>query len=85
MVYNYEPMREWLSNEEAASPLVTLESPILIMPIDAKERWDIMTANVPSTFIQTELPPGLENNDDAKIIRQEKERAQQTLVHLDET
>ena len=60
MVYNDKPTREWLSKEEAASSLVTLESLILMMTIDAKERWDIMTANVPSTFIQTELPSGPE-------------------------
>jgi hypothetical protein len=61
MVYNGKPTREWLSREDAASPTVALESIMLTAIIDAKEKRDVMTADVPNAFIQAQMP----NLDDA--------------------
>ncbi|MGC9293621.1 MAG: hypothetical protein ACP5EP_13150, partial [Acidobacteriaceae bacterium] len=61
MVYNGKPTREWLSREDAASPTVALESIMLTAIVDAKEKRDVMTADVPNAFIQAQMP----NLDDA--------------------
>ena len=56
MVYNGKPTREWLSREDSASPTAALESIMITAVIDAHEGRDIMTADVPNAFIQTEMP-----------------------------
>ena len=55
MVFNGKPTRAWLSREESASPTVSLESLFLTATIDAHEGRDIMTADVPNAFVQTEM------------------------------
>ena len=52
MVYNGKPTREWLSKEDSASPTVSLESLFLTSIIDAKEGRDVMTCDIPNTFIK---------------------------------
>jgi hypothetical protein len=56
MVYNRKPTREWLSQEDAARPTATLESILITGVIEAKEERDVMTCNIPNTFIQAYLP-----------------------------
>ena len=63
MVYNGKPTREWLSKEDLASPTVSLELIFLTAVIDAKEGCDILTADIPNAFIQTEMPPPGEGED----------------------
>jgi hypothetical protein len=56
MVYNGKPTREWLSQEDAASPTAALESILITGVIEAKEERDVMTCNIPNAFIQAYLP-----------------------------
>ena len=56
MVFNGKPMREWLSREDSASPTAALESIMLTAVIDATERRDVMTCDIPNAFIQAEVP-----------------------------
>jgi hypothetical protein len=56
MVYNGKPTREWLSQEDAASPTAALESILITGVIEAKEERDVMTCNIPNAFIQANLP-----------------------------
>jgi len=63
MVYNGKPTREWLSREDAASPTAALESILLTATIDAKEGRDVMTADVPSAYIQCPIPEGKAGSD----------------------
>ena len=56
MVYNGKPTREWLSREDSASPTAALESKMLTAVIEAHEGRDVMTVDIPNTFIQTEMP-----------------------------
>jgi hypothetical protein len=56
MVYNRKPMREWLSQEDAASPNAALESILITGVIEAKEERDAMTYDIPNAFIQAYLP-----------------------------
>jgi hypothetical protein len=56
------PTRKWLSREDAASPTASLESIMLTAIIDAKEGRDVMTADVPNAFVQTQcLQPRMES------------------------
>ena len=56
MVYNGKPTREWLSREDSASPTAALESIMLTAVIEAYERRDVMTVDIPNAFIQMEIP-----------------------------
>jgi hypothetical protein len=56
MVYKGNPAREWLSQEDAASPTAALESILITGVIQAKEETDVMTCNIPNAFIQAYLP-----------------------------
>ena len=55
MVLNGKPTREWLSREDLASPTAALESIMLTAVIDATERCNIMTCDIPNAFIQAEV------------------------------
>jgi hypothetical protein len=56
MVYNSKPTREWISQEDAASPTAALESILITGVIEAKEERDVMTCGIPNAFIQAYLP-----------------------------
>ena len=45
-----------MSKQDSASPTVAVESLMLTAVIDAHEERDVMSADVPNTFIQTKLP-----------------------------
>ena len=64
MVYNGKPTRDWLSREDSASPTASLEGVLLTSVIDAKEKCDVMSADIPNAFIQAEVPTG---NGDKKL------------------
>jgi hypothetical protein len=55
MVYNRKPTREWLSQEDAASPTRALESIMNTGVIIAKEKRDIMACDIPNASIQVFL------------------------------
>jgi len=73
MVCNGRPTQEWLSREDLVSPTAALESIFLTNIIDAKEERDVMSADVPNTFIQTLMP------DDNKKVTM---KITGVLVHL---
>jgi hypothetical protein len=56
MVYKGKPTREWLFQEDAASPTAALESILITGVIEANEERDVMTCNIPNVFIQAYLP-----------------------------
>ena len=55
-VFDGRATREWLTKEDSASPTATLEGIMLTITIDAYEGRDVMTADVPNAFIQTDMP-----------------------------
>ena len=67
-VYDGSKTRDWVSREEAASPTAAMESILLTSVIDAKERRDIMTADIPNAFIQAHMPK-LEKGEDRVIMK----------------
>ena len=55
MVFDGRKTREWITKEDSASPTATLEGILLTLTIDAHENRDVMSADVPNAFIQTEM------------------------------
>jgi hypothetical protein len=68
MVYNGKPTREWHDKNASASPTASLESIVLTCGIAAKEKRDVMSADVPNAFIQA-LMPIPEKGDDRVIMK----------------
>jgi hypothetical protein len=57
MVYNGKPTREWLPREDSSSPTAALESIMITsVTIDAVEKRDEMTCDIPNVFIQALMP-----------------------------
>jgi hypothetical protein len=48
--------RSWMEREETSSPTAQVESILLTAVIEAKEGRDVMTADIPNTFVQTSVP-----------------------------
>ena len=55
------PQRIYIDQEETSSPKVSTEFAMITTTINAKERRDIRTCNIPDIFIQTNLPSKGEN------------------------
>ena len=55
MVFDGKKTREWITKEDSASPTATLEGIFLTLTIDAHENRDVMSADVPNAFIQTQM------------------------------
>jgi hypothetical protein len=52
---NGSTQREYMDRDEAASPTAMTESIIITGVIDAKQRRDVMTADIPNALVQTEI------------------------------
>ena len=46
--------RDWMTREDTASPTVATESVMMTAAIDAKEKRDVVTMDIPNAFIQTD-------------------------------
>ena len=54
---NGSTQREYTDRDEAASPTAMAESILITATIDAKQRRDVMTADIPNAFVQTDVGP----------------------------
>ena len=54
-VANGSKQRVYMDKVDAASPTVSLESILLTAVIDAAEKRDVATVDIPNAFIQTEV------------------------------
>ena len=55
LVYDGSKTRDWVLQEEVASLTVAMESILLTLVIYTKEGHNVMTANIPNTFIQAHM------------------------------
>lgn len=55
-MYNGKGTRNFISREEAANPTAHMESISTICAIDACENRDVIVSDVPSAFIQVNVP-----------------------------
>ena len=56
MCANGSSQRAYISREEVSSPTASSEAIITTGVIDAKQRRDVMTLDIPNAFVQTEIP-----------------------------
>ena len=56
LAYNGKKTHDWISKENTSSPTVSTDSIIMNCSIEAYERRDVMTSDVPNAFIQTDAP-----------------------------
>jgi hypothetical protein len=68
MVYNGKPTRKWPSIENSTSPTAALESIMLTAVIVAHEERDVMTCDIPNTFIQA-LMPEVKDGDERVMMK----------------
>ena len=57
--------RQWLDEKQASSPTVMTESVMITATIEAKEKRDVATVDIPNAFIQTEVE---ETDDDGDRV-----------------
>ena len=76
---NGSTQREYINKEDAASPTVATESILLTATIDAKENRDVMSADIPNAFVQTDMT----NVTDEKVIMKIRGPLVDMLVSLD--
>ena len=62
---NGSTQRKYTPKDEAASPTAATDSILVTGTIDAKQRRDVMTLDIPNVFVQTEVP---QEKGDEKII-----------------
>ena len=55
-VYKGNDTSDWLTCEETASPIASLEGILTTCVIEAHEEHDILTVDIPNAFIQTHMP-----------------------------
>ena len=56
LAYNGKRTRDWISKEDKSSPTVSNESIMITCAIDAYEKRNIITLDIPNAFIQTKTP-----------------------------
>jgi hypothetical protein len=76
---NGSTQRDYISKEDAASPTACTESILLTATIDAKENRDIMSADIPNAFVQTDM----ENNNNEKMMMKIRGPLVDMLVDID--
>ena len=52
---NGSPQREYTPREEAESPKASTEAILMTTVVDAKQKGGVMTADIPNTFVQTNI------------------------------
>jgi hypothetical protein len=70
--------RNYIDKDDAASPTVGTEAILITGVIDAKEKRDVMTADIPNAFVQTEVDP-----DDGIILMKIRGAMVDYLLEID--
>ncbi len=69
-----------MNKDDATSPTTILQSILMTAVIDAKERRDVMTNDIPNAFVQTALP-----KDKEKVLLKMTGSLVDMLIELDST
>jgi hypothetical protein len=78
---NGSTQREYINEEDTTSPTILTESILITATIDAREKRDIMTADIPNAFIQTNM----DINSKEKVIMKIRGSLVDILVSMDPT
>lgn len=63
---NGSTQRDYINKEDAASPTAVTESILITATIDAKENRDVMSADIPNAFVQTDM---IQNNNEQVVMK----------------
>ena len=63
LAYNGRPTRNWVSREEASSPTASMEGIFLTATVDAHQKRDVMTLDVPNAYLHATVPVPEEGED----------------------
>ena len=63
VAYDGAPMHNWVTCEDKSSPTVLNESIMLTCAVDAYERRDIISMEIPNVYIQTDMPQKRRKNN----------------------
>ena len=77
---NSSIQREYIPKEAASSPTVAKESVLITGVVEAKQRRDVMTLDIPNAFVQTDVP----DKDGEKIIMKIRGSLVDILLEIDE-
>ena len=80
MCANGSTQREYIPKEAASSPTVAKESVLITGVVEAKQRRDVMTLDIPNAFVQTDVP----DKDGEKIIMKIRGSLVDILLEIDE-
>ena len=80
LAYNGKPTREWLTQEEKSSPTVATESLMLTVAVDAHQRRNVMTLDIPYAFIEADMPA---QEVGKRVVMKLRGRLVDWLVQLD--
>ena len=78
---NGSVQRKWMDEDKTSSPTVMTESVLLSATIDAEERRDVATMDIPNAFIQTEVEETDEDGD--RIIMKIRGAMVDMLLEID--
>ena len=56
MCANGSTQREYMERDDSSSPTVICESILITAGIEAKQKKDVMTCDIPNAFVQTDIP-----------------------------
>jgi Reverse transcriptase (RNA-dependent DNA polymerase) len=76
---NGSTQKAYTNKEDVASPTAATESILLTATIDAYEERDVMLADIPNAFVQTDM----ETADDSRVIMKIRGKLVDMLVSLD--
>jgi Reverse transcriptase (RNA-dependent DNA polymerase) len=76
---NGSTQREYINKEESASPTVATESVLITAAMEAEEERDIMSADIPNAFVQTNM----EVNGNEKMMMKIRGPLVTMLIELD--
>ena len=68
VAYNGKPTRTWVSREEASSPTAATESIFLTASVDAYQKRDVMSVDIPNAYIQASIPER-KNGEDRIVMK----------------
>ena len=67
LAYNGKPTQTWISREEVSSPTASQEGTYLTSAVNAHERRDVMSVELPNAYIQADVPLPKDGGDHITI------------------
>ena len=80
LAYNGAPTWSWITSEDKSSPTILNKSLILTWAVNAYERRDVISIDIPNAYLHAELP---EKKMGERVIMNIREKSVNWLVEID--